>query len=117
MWGEMKIACAGLAPLLFLAGCRSQREAAADPDLEREIDEIRAVDNHAHPVRFTAAGEPPDRGFDALPVDNMEASSDPVNLRPGAPAALDAARALYGGADRQLKNRMLNQKGAQYPSW
>jgi predicted TIM-barrel fold metal-dependent hydrolase len=113
------IGCAALLLLLFLSGCGSPREplAAADADLEKEIDDIRAIDNHAHPVRVTAAGEQPDRGFDALPVDSMEASSEPVNLRSGAPAALDAARALYGATDRQAKQRVLTEKGAQYPSW
>jgi predicted TIM-barrel fold metal-dependent hydrolase len=108
-----------MAWLLFLAGCGSPRPplAAVDPDLEKEIGEIRAIDNHAHPVRVTAPGEPPDRGFDALPVDNMEPSSDPVNLRPGAPAALDAANGLYGSTDRQVKQRFVNERGAQYPSW
>src|SRR5439155_10645079 len=41
----------------------------------------------------------------------------PVNLRPGAPAALDAARALYATTDRQVKQRLLKEKGEQYPSW
>jgi hypothetical protein len=103
---------------LFVS-CAPQREAVApsDPDLEKEIGQIRAIDNHAHPVRATRADEPPDRGFDALPVDNMEPQSDPVNLRPGAPATLDAARELYGTTDRQTKQRFLKEKGDQYPAW
>jgi uncharacterized protein len=115
----MRVACAIAGLLLSLAGCGPARETAdtTAADLEEEIGEIRAIDNHAHPVRVTGAGEQPDRGFDALPVDNMEASSDPVNLRPGAPAALDAARALYSGPDRQLKQRMIKEHGQQYPSW
>jgi predicted TIM-barrel fold metal-dependent hydrolase len=115
----MKLACAFLGLLLSLTGCGPVRQTAAadDGDLEKEIGEIRAIDNHAHPVRFTAAGEQPDRGFDALPVDSMEAASDPVNLRPGAPAALDAARTLYGATDRQVKQRLIEERGRQYPSW
>src|SRR5512133_622518 len=96
----MKLACAWAfaAAATVLAGCAPSREAvtAADPDLEREIDQIKAIDNHAHPVRFTGPGEQPDRDFDALPVDNMEPMSDPVSLRPGDPAIADAARELYG---------------------
>jgi hypothetical protein len=56
---------------LLLAGCSRTSQPAADPGLLAEIQQIRAIDNHAHPVRVTSAGEPPDRGFDALPVDSM----------------------------------------------
>src|SRR5262245_14556341 len=70
---------ARLGATLFLLSlsisCTRAPEAAYDPDLLREIDGIRAIDNHAHPARVTAAGEQPDRDFDALPVDNMEAQS------------------------------------------
>jgi predicted TIM-barrel fold metal-dependent hydrolase len=99
-----------LAILALLAAC-SRPQPAADPDLVAEIDAIRAIDNHAHPVRVTANGEKPDRDFDALPVDNMEPQSDPVNLRPGAPAMVEAAKAL---AD---KRQAMREKGEQYPAW
>src|SRR5580692_6835578 len=81
---------------LALAGCAPVTPPAADPELTAEIQHIRAIDNHGHPVRVTQTGEPADRFFDALPVDNMEPQSDPVNLRPNAPAITDAWRALYG---------------------
>lgn len=111
-------ACAAAALLAVLLGCRpAQPLAPADPDLEKEINDIRAIDNHAHPVLPTPPGAPPDRGFDALPVENMQPSSDPVNLRPGAPAALDAARALYDTTDRAAKQRVVKEKGAAYPAW
>ena len=108
---------AGVLPILaalLSAGCAPRPQALADPDLLNEIQGIRAIDNHAHPVRVVAAGEQPDRGFDALPVDNMEPQSDPVNLRPGAPAMAEAARALYGA---QPKARTMQEKGEQYPAW
>src|SRR5581483_11859624 len=41
----------------------------------------------------------------------------PVNLRPGAPAALDAARALYGATDRAAKQKVVQEKGQNYPAW
>src|SRR5262249_6418462 len=88
-----------------------------DPGIAAEIDGIPAIDNHAHPVRVVAAGEAPDRFFDALPVDNMEAQSDPVNLRPGSPAAAEASRALYGPTGRAAKADTIRQKGDQYPAF
>lgn len=114
--------------LVLLAACARPPLPLADPDLAAEIARIRAIDNHAHPVRVVAAGEQPDRDFDALPVDNMEPQSDPLGLRPGAPGMLDAWHALYGftGPDLQGghlkdaqagKQRVQQEKGEQYPAW
>lgn len=100
--------------LLMATACAPRPQPAADPDLLTEIQSIRAIDNHAHPVRVAAAGEQPDRGFDALPVDNMEPQSDPVNLRPGAPAMSEATHALYGA---KPKPQTIQEKGEQYPAW
>ncbi len=110
-FGRMHLfARAGLAMLLLLAAC-SRIQPEADPDLAAEIDAIPAIDNHAHPVLVTAAGGPPDRDFDALPVDNMEPQSDPVRLRPGGPEVSEAAKALSG------KQQAMREKGEQYPAW
>src|ERR1700688_4460192 len=105
--------------LLAAAGCSPAPPPAADPELTAEIQRIRAIDNHAHPVRVTQAGEPPDRFFDALPVDNMEPQSDPVNLRPNAPSIADAWIALYGAGhvDQQRKQFVMQQEGNAYPEW
>jgi uncharacterized protein len=119
---------ATFASLLLLTACDRAPLPPADPDLAAEIGRIRAIDNHAHPVRVVATGEQPDRGFDALPVDNMEPQSFPVNLRPDAPGIVDAWRALYGftGSDltgdhlkdaQSLKERVQKEKGDQYPAW
>lgn len=103
-----------LALAALLAGCSRTDRAAVDSALASEIDRIRAIDNHAHPVRFILNG-PPDREFDALPVDNMEPASDPVNARPNAPPLLEASRALFGAADR--KAQLQREKGDAYPAW
>src|ERR1041385_5165956 len=70
-----------------LSACASPstREARIDPRIAGEIAKIKAIDNHAHPVRPTAQGEKPDDEYDALPVETLEAQSDPVRSRPGAP--------------------------------
>jgi predicted TIM-barrel fold metal-dependent hydrolase len=102
-----------LAPLLLL-NCGRPPEPAVDPELAAEIARIQSIDNHAHPVRAVPNGQTPDREFDALPVDNMEPQSDPVNLRPGTPLLLEAAKALYG---QTVKARTMQEKGDQYPAW
>ena len=84
--------------LLSAAACAPDSNAggdAVDPQLAREIAAIKAIDNHAHPVRPTAAGEAPDREFDALPVDNLEAQSDPYRQRKTSPIVIEAGKALY----------------------
>ena len=106
-----------LAALALAAGCSrppAAETSAADPDLAAAIRQIKAIDNHAHPVLWTAPGEPPDRGFDALPVESMEPQSDPVALRPGSPAVQEAARALYGS---QAKAQVMAARGPGYPAW
>ena len=107
----------------LLAGCARQRvtDPAADPQIAAEVSRIRAIDNHAHPVRMQEHGEPADREFDALPVDNMEPSSDPVYLRPDAPGLNDAWQALFAAPrlpdKQQARTRSMSEKGAGYPAW
>src|SRR5512140_3088756 len=63
-------------------GCMRSPSAAADaqvdPVIATALAAIKAIDNHAHPARPTAPGEAADTGYDALPVEHLEASSDPV---------------------------------------
>jgi predicted TIM-barrel fold metal-dependent hydrolase len=91
------------------------------------VNRIPAIDNHAHPVRFVAEG-PPDREFDALPVDNMEPQSDPVHLRATDPGVLAAWRALWNypydeitpqhiAEWKEHKARIIQDKKDAYPAW
>src|SRR5258708_7139522 len=85
--------------LVFLAACSAPdaRQARVDPQLAAEIARIKAIDNHAHPVRPTLPGEKPDDEYDALPVETLEASSDPVRNRPNSPELLEAHRQIFRG--------------------
>jgi uncharacterized protein len=78
-------------------GCSRTPGGPVDPAIASALRETKAIDNHAHPVRPTAAGEAPDTGYDALPVESLEASSDPVRLRPGRPEYAEATKAVFGG--------------------
>lgn len=96
---------------LFLAACApSAQNARVDPQLAGEIASIKAIDNHAHPVRPTLAGEPPDTEYDALPVESLEAESDPVKDRAGSPELIEAHRAMFHGD----KAAALQQYGRDY---
>ena len=114
---------------LSIAGCARSAGNGPDiaPEILSEVTRIRAIDNHAHPVRFVPEGEQ-DREFDALPVDNMEPSSDPLQLRPNDPGTLLAWRTLwnypYNDSDalhmREWKNhkqRLRQEKANGYPEW
>jgi predicted TIM-barrel fold metal-dependent hydrolase len=77
--------------LLLLAACTNAPQPRVDPQLAFEIEKVKAIDNHAHPVR---PGNPPDTDFDALPVDNMEAYPEPVRTRANSPIAAEARQKM-----------------------
>jgi predicted TIM-barrel fold metal-dependent hydrolase len=86
---------------------------AIDPQLAQEIAKIKAIDNHAHPVRPTAAGETPDTEYDALPVENLEAQSDPLRQRAKAPIIVEASAQLFHGD----KAAAIRSHGADHATW
>src|SRR5881396_840805 len=83
-----------IAAFLSLPG-RVSAQAGVDRDLLSEIMKIKAIDNHAHPVKYVAAGEKPDDEFDALPLDAIAAFPLPVRLSPTNPEFISAWRDLY----------------------
>ena len=103
-----------------LALCTSTvfSQLAIDPQLAAAIARIKAIDNHAHPVRVTGANEK-DTDYDALPVEVMEPYTDPWRSRPGNADVLAASRALFGGLTRglpQAKQKLKQEKGDAYPA-
>lgn len=70
------------------------QQPSIDPQLAREIDNIPAIDNHAHPM-LSPPADATDREFDALPVDSMAPQTDPIALRPDWPPLHDAWLALF----------------------
>jgi hypothetical protein len=105
-----------LIALAALGGCsaRSADVPLVDPDLARAIAGIKAIDNHAHPVRPTALGEKADIEYDALPVDDLDAQSDPLRQRAKSPEVVEAHAQLYGTGDKAAAMR---EHGAGYAAW
>ncbi|MBD0369623.1 MAG: amidohydrolase family protein [Pyrinomonadaceae bacterium] len=106
----------------------SYAQTFADPSLSAEIARIKIIDNHAHPMRFTATGEPPDNEYDALPGEGLEAPGLPFRLGPDNPEWIEAWRALFGYKYtdaspehmRELtdaKLRVMIEQGERYPAW
>jgi uncharacterized protein len=79
-----------------LALCsRAVAQAPVDADLARYINGIRAIDNHAHPMRAVAPGAPADTDFDALPLDGIPPFDMPNRLKADDPIWRAAQKALY----------------------
>lgn len=119
---------------VFLLGCvcllgaHINAQTVADRSLLAEISKIKAIDNHAHPLKYVAAGEKADDEFDALPLDAIEASPLPVRLSPTNPEFIRAWHDLYGYAYGdmseahvaellKLKQRVMLERGDRFPAW
>src|SRR5262252_5201077 len=70
-------------------------QTAADPELAKAIAQIKAIDNHAHPIKYVGENEKADDEFDALPLDAIEAFPLPVRLQLDNPEFIGAWRDLY----------------------
>ena len=103
-------------------------QAPVDSGLARYINGIRAIDNHAHPMRPVAPGAPADSEFDALPLDGIPPFDPPNRLKPDDPIWRAAQMALYhiasdiNGAPYHsaLKTAVANaqrEKGQAFPTW
>jgi hypothetical protein len=107
-------------PALFLLIVITQIAMAQlpiDSQLAAEIAKIKAIDNHAHPVR-PAFGNDKDTEFDALPVDSLEPFTEPIRTRDAA-LAREASHALFGNVSdfRAAKRHVLGEKREGYANW
>ncbi|MEW6207628.1 MAG: amidohydrolase family protein [Acidobacteriota bacterium] len=116
--------------VLALACLQPAIEASAQMSLLAEINQIKAIDNHAHPQRLTAAGEI-DTEWDALPFEAYEFTSLeslPIGLRPTNLKYIEAWRALFGYKHNDMseehvrelvaaKQRVMREQGDRYPAW
>ena len=103
-------------------------QATADQQLVAEIAKIKAIDNHAHPLRFVAEGDKPDDEYDALPLEGLEPFSMPPRVNPGNPEYIEAWRAIFGYKHNDMseahvkdlmaaKQRIMRERGDEYPAW
>ena len=103
-------------------------QTTADPQLVVEISKIKAIDNHAHPLRFVAEGDKPDDEYDALPLEGLEPFGMPPRLNPANPEYIGAWRALFGYKHDDMseahikelmtaKQRVMRERGDGYSVW
>jgi predicted TIM-barrel fold metal-dependent hydrolase len=81
--------------LSMVAVHHARAQAPIDSALARYINGIRAIDDHAHPMRPVAPGTPADTEFDALPLDGIPAFDLPNRLKADDPIWRLAQNALY----------------------
>jgi hypothetical protein len=116
-----------LAYVCFFAA-NTQAQTRPDSDLLNEISKIKAIDNHAHPLRYVAAGEKPDDEFDALPLDAIVAFPLPVRLNTSNAEFIRAWHDLYGYSHQDMsaahvaelmktKQRIISERGDSFPAW
>jgi len=114
--------------LVLLPIAEASSQTTADPQLVTAIANIKAIDNHAHPLRYVAPGEKPDDEFDALPLDAIGPIPLPVRLNPGNLEFVEAWRDLYGYKYDdmseahlrellQTKQQIASDQGDKFPTW
>jgi hypothetical protein len=93
----MKIRLACLIAVAVLShSVPASGQASVDSALARYINAIRAIDDHAHPMRPVVAGAPADSEYDALPLDGIPPFEVPNRLKTDNPIWRAAQQALYG---------------------
>jgi len=107
---------------------RAGAQSPVDSALVAYIASIRAIDNHAHPMRPVQAGAPADTEFDALPLDRIPPFPLPWRLRTENPEWRVAEAALFDiqntGSDDAFRSTLhtrraqeLKTRGESYPAW
>ena len=103
-------------------------QAGIDRDLLSDISKIKAIDNHAHPLKYVAPGEKADDEYDALPLEAIPPFPFPPRLMPTNLEFVGAWRDLYRYSHddmseahvRELlsaKQKILRERGESFPSW
>ena len=107
---------------------RTSGQAGVDKDLLNEINKIKAIDNHAHPLKYVAEGDKPDDEYDALPLEAIPLFPLPVRLNPTNAEFIRAWHDLYGYSHHDMsdthvaglmktKQDIAKQKGEATPAW
>lgn len=114
--------CLGLLPAQVAA------QSGIDRDLLSDISKIKAIDNHAHPLKYVAPGEKADDEYDALPLEAIPQFPFPVRVLPTNLEFVRAWRDLYRYSHddmseahvRELlsaKQKVLSERRESFPNW
>lgn len=114
--------------IAFLACVQTFAQTQPDPTLLAEINKIKAIDNHAHPLRYVPEGAKPDDEYDALPLEAIDPFLLPTRLSPSNPEFIGAWKDFYGYSfddmdahhvDQLLakKKQIIAEQKEKFPSW
>jgi uncharacterized protein len=118
-----------LSPLLLLFLCfNAFGQTPPDPSLLEEINKIKAIDNHAHPLRYVGESDKADDEYDALPLEAIEPFLLPIRLSTSNPEFIQAWKAFYGYSYNDMapehiaqllatKKKVLGEQGQNFPTW
>ncbi len=101
---------------------------APDPGLLKEIDQIKAIDNHAHPPALNGPHGEPDEDYDALPCDPLEPTDAGLMFREDNPVYIKAWQKMFGYKYDDFKPEHVSElvlakedvkkrEGDNYPDW
>ncbi|MGH9908879.1 MAG: amidohydrolase family protein, partial [Pyrinomonadaceae bacterium] len=104
------------------ANANVNSQIAIDQALLSEINKIKAIDNHAHPLRVVSDGEIDDLEDYAGPPQSFDI---PIGLRPDNRKYLLASKALFGNAGDDMsaaallaaKQQVIREQGDAFPTW
>jgi predicted TIM-barrel fold metal-dependent hydrolase len=124
----MRVSLSVIAVGVSIAAATASAQAPVDAALGRYIAGIRAVDNHAHPMRPVIGRAAADSEFDALPLEGIPPFDLPNRLKGDDPIWRQAQSALYridpgssGGAyHTALKSAVESTRrteGLRFPEW
>jgi len=125
----LRIAIGGAVAVILLAPPATiHAQSPVDPALTAYIASIRAIDNHAHPMRPIRPGAAADSEFDALPLDGIPPFPVAWRLRLDNPEWRAAEAALFAIPNRgtdsafhaglhERRAQELKSRGDGYPSW
>ena len=114
--------------LVGLIPFSSRAQTQADPQLLAEINKIKAIDNHAHPLKYVAEGAKPDDEYDALPLEAIEPFPLPVRLAVDNTEFIGAWKHFYNYGHNDMvqahvdellatKKKLYQQQGQSFPNW
>ena len=123
----MRLAVSATFAALALASATGA-QSPVDAGLVRYIASVRAIDNHAHPMRPVQQGALPDTEFDALPLDGIPPFPISWRLRLENPQWRGAQSALFNipnrGTDSSFRAALHTRRAQElrtrrdgYPSW
>lgn len=99
-------------------------QSTTETELSEFINNIKAVDNHAHPNTIDSN----DKGSDALPLDGLGPIELPARLKPESPDWIAAVKELYGFTGTELndnamkdllvtEDKVKKEKGEKFSEW